>query len=404
MTLVLESRKMTAFRPSATVRMAQLARTMRGKGKDIISLASGESDFDTPVHVRDAAKEAIDIGHTRYTAVDGIPELKEAICRKFKRENGLTFTPSQINVSPGGKAVIFNALCATLDNDDEVIVPAPYWVSYPDMVLLAGGRPVVVPTLETNGFKLVPAQLEAAIGARTRWLILNSPSNPTGATYSWVELAALADVLLRHPHVMVLCDDIYEHLIFDDRAFATLAEVEPWLAERVLTVNGVSKSHAMTGWRIGFAGGPERLVSMMAKVMGQTTSNPCSISQWAALAALDGPGDFLDESRHIFEGRRDLVVRMLNEASGLHCGRPDGAFYAFASCAGQIGRISPGGVVMQSDEDFALELLSATGVALVHGSAFGMSPYVRLSFAAATSELDEACLRIQRFCAATRPI
>jgi aspartate aminotransferase len=346
--------------------------------------------------------KAIRDGKTKYTAVDGIPELKEAICAKFARENGLTYKPSQINVSPGGKPVIWNAFLATLNPGDEVVVPTPYWVSYWDIVLLAGGEPRAVMTSAEQGFKVTPEQLEAAITPKTRWLILNSPSNPSGAAYTKAELRALADVLLKHPHVWILTDDMYEHLVFDDFQFWTIAQVEPALYERTLTMNGVSKAYAMTGWRIGYAGGPEPLIKLMAKVMSQTTSNPSSISQWAAVEALNGPQDFIKPNQKLFQERRDLVVSMLNQASGIRCPTPEGAFYVYPSVAGLLGKIAPSGKVIETDEDFAVELLQTEGVSVVFGAAFGLSPHFRISYATANAVLEDAGHRIQRFCAALK--
>ncbi|MGI8839646.1 MAG: pyridoxal phosphate-dependent aminotransferase [Caulobacteraceae bacterium] len=397
-----QSATLSRVKASATAAAAAQARALKAAGRDIIALDAGEPDLDTPDTIKQAAVEAIWVGKTKYTDVDGIPELKAAVCAKFARENGLSYTPAQINVSPGGKAVIYNALVASLNGGDEVIVPAPYWVSYPDMVLLAGGTPVFVPTAAERGFKMAPADLEAAIGPRTRWLILNSPSNPTGAAYTRGELAALGEVLARHPQVWVLTDDMYEHLVFGGFAFSTIAAAAPGLYERTLTMNGVSKAYAMTGWRIGYAGGPEPLIAAMRKVMSQTTSNPASISQWAAVEALNGPQSFIAPNARLFEERRDLVVSMLNQASGLSCPTPQGAFYVFPSCAGAIGKRAPSGRVIAGDEDFAAELLDAEGVSVVFGQAFGLSPFFRVSYAAATDLLEEACGRIQRFCAALR--
>jgi aspartate aminotransferase len=395
----LESAALKRIKPSATLAISAKARALTREGRDIIGLAAGEPDFDTPENVKDAAIRAIHAGKTKYTDPDGMPELKEAICAKFARENGLTYTPSQVHVAPGGKPVIYNALLATLSAGDEVIIPAPYWVSYPDMVLLAGGEPVAVETTLEQGFKMSPAALEAAITPRTKWLILNSPSNPTGAAYSRAELAALGEVLKRHPQVWVLADDIYEHLIYGDFEFTTIAQVCPELYDRTLTMNGVSKAYAMTGWRIGYAAGPEALIKLMGKVISQTTSNPSSIAQWASVEALNGPQDFIPERRKVFEGRRDLVVSMLNQATGLRCPTPDGAFYVYPSCAGLIGKKTPGGKVIATDEDFAVALLEAEGVAVVHGTAFGLAPFFRISYATSTEALEDACSRIQRFCA-----
>ena len=398
----LESAALARVKPSATLAADQKGRELKAQGRDIISLAAGEPDFDTPDNIKDAAIRAIRDGKTKYTNVDGIPELKEAIVAKFARENGLTYKPSQVNVSPGGKPVIYNAMVATLNPGDEVVIPAPYWVSYPDMVLLAGGAPKAVLTTAETGFKMQPEQLEAAITPRTRWLLLNSPSNPSGAAYSKAELRALADVLLRHPQVWILTDDMYEHLVFDGFEFWTIAQVEPALQERTLTMNGVSKAYAMTGWRIGYAAGPEPLIKLMAKVMSQTTSNPASISQWAAMEALNGPQDFIARNAKLFEDRRDLVVSMLNQARGLRCPTPQGAFYVYPSVAELIGKTAPSGKVIGSDQDFAVELLETEGVSVVFGAAFGLSPFFRISYATANAVLEDACTRIQRFCAAVK--
>lgn len=386
-------------KPSPTLAVTQKARELKARGFDIISLGAGEPDFDTPDHVKEAAIAAIRRGETKYTAVDGIPELKEAVAAKFRRDNALTYKTSQISVAPGGKAIIFNALLATLNPGDEVVIPAPYWVSYPDMALIAGGEPVFVNTRAEDGFLLRPEDLERAITPRTRWLILNSPSNPTGAAYDRETLKGLAEVLLLHPQVMILTDDMYEHIVYDGFEFATIAAVEPALYARTLTVNGASKAYAMTGWRIGYAGGPEALIKAMAKVMSQSTSNPCSISQWASVAALNGDHGFLAERNAAFRDRRDMVVAMLNEANGLACATPQGAFYVYPSCAGAIGKRAPSGKRIENDEDFAAELLADEAVAVVFGAAFGLSPFFRISYAAAKSELEEACRRIQRFCA-----
>jgi aspartate aminotransferase len=398
----LESATLSRVKPSATMATDQKARELKAQGRDIISLGAGEPDFDTPENIKEAAIRAIRGGKTKYTTVDGIPELKEAIAAKFARENGLSYKPSQVNVSPGGKPVIFNAMMATLNPGDEVIVPTPYWVSYPDMVLLAGGTPVFAPTTAASGFKLKPAELEAVITPRTRWLILNSPSNPSGAAYTKDELKALAEVLLRHPQVWILTDDMYEHLMFDDMKFWTIAQVEPALYERTLTMNGVSKAYAMTGWRIGYAAGPEPLIKLMAKVMSQSTSNPCSVSQYAAVEALSGTQDFIKPNAALFQKRRDLVVSMLNQASGLVCPTPEGAFYVYPSCEALIGRTAPSGRVIGSDKDFANELLETEGVAVVFGEAFGLSPFFRISYATSEKVLEDACGRIQRFCASVK--
>lgn len=392
------SDSLNRIQPSATIAISTKAMTLKAEGRDVIGLAAGEPDFDTPQNIKDAAIKAIQAGKTKYTAVDGIPELKKAICDKFKRENGLDYKPSQVSVGTGGKQVLFNALMATVNPCDEVIVPAPYWVSYPDIVMLAGGTPVFVEGKLENGFKLQAADLEKAITPKTKWLILNSPSNPSGAAYSRAELKALTDVLVKHPHVWVLTDDMYEHLVYDDFAFTTPAQVEPRLYDRTLTMNGVSKSYCMTGWRIGYGAGPEQLIKAMAKLQSQSTSNPSSIAQWAAVEALNGPQDFIGENNKVFKQRRDLVVSMLNQAKGLSCPTPEGAFYVYPSCQGVIGKTAPSGNVIKTDEDFVTELLAAEGVAAVHGAAFGMSPFFRISYATATSVLEDACKRIQRFC------
>lgn len=397
----LESQAISRVKASATMTMSRLARDLRSRGRDILSLATGEPDFDTPENIKQAAIRAIQDGKTKYTDVDGIPELKVAICAKFERENGLSYNPSQINVSPGGKPVIFNALAATLSPDDEVIIPVPYWVSYPDMVSLVGGKPVFVNTTADNNFKILPADLKAVITPRTKWLLLNSPSNPSGAAYTRIELRGLAEVLLRHPQVWILTDDIYEHLVFGDFEFATIAQVEPRLYDRTLTMNGVSKAYAMTGWRIGYAAGPEPLIKLMAKVMSQSTSNPSSISQWAAVEALNGTQDVIKPNAKLFERRRDLVVSMLNLAPGLHCPTPEGAFYVYPSCEGLIGKRAPSGNIITNDEVFTFELLESEGVAVVQGSAFGLSPFFRISYATSNDVLEEACARIQRFCSNT---
>ncbi|MGB0853855.1 MAG: pyridoxal phosphate-dependent aminotransferase [Pikeienuella sp.] len=389
---------LSRVKPSPTIAVSTKARELKAAGRDVISLGAGEPDFDTPENIREAAKAAIDAGHTRYTAPDGIPELKEAICAKLKRDNNLTYTPNQISVSTGGKQVLYNALVATLNPGDEVIIPAPYWVSYPDMVLLAGGEPVAVEGPLETGFKITAEQLEAAISPKTKWLIFNSPSNPTGAGYSWDELKELTDVLMRHPHVWVMTDDMYEHLSYDGFTFCTPAEVEPGLMDRTLTVNGVSKAYAMTGWRIGYAGGPEHLIAAMRKVQSQSTSNPSSVSQYAAVEALNGDQSYIPWSLEHFQRRRDLVVSMLNQANGINCPTPDGAFYVYPSIAGCIGKTAPTGKVIETDEDFATELLEAEGVAVVFGGAFGLSPNFRISYATSDAQLEDACQRIQRFC------
>ena len=396
------SATLARVKPSPTIAMTMKAAEMKAAGRDVISLSAGEPDFDTPLHIREAGKRAIDEGKTRYTAVDGIPELKAAIAAKFRRENGLDYAPSQVTVGTGGKQVIYNALMATLNPGDEVIIPAPYWVSYPDMVALAGGTPVVVAAPMQTGYKMTPDQLEAAITPRTKWLIFNSPSNPTGAGYSRGELKALTDVLMRHGHVWVLTDDMYEHIAFDGFTFCTPVEVEPGLTDRTLTMNGVSKAYAMTGWRIGYAAGPKELIAGMAKVQSQSTSNPCSISQWAAVAALDGPQDFLKANAAMFQRRRDLVVAGLNAAEGVTCPVPEGAFYVYPSIAGCLGKTSRGGRRITDDEAFATALLEETGAAVVFGAAFGLSPHFRVSYAASDDLLRDACARIQDFCAGLR--
>ncbi|MEO0390923.1 MAG: pyridoxal phosphate-dependent aminotransferase [Pseudomonadota bacterium] len=386
-------------KPSPTIAVTTKAAELRAAGRDVIGLGAGEPDFDTPQHIKDAAVVAIAMGKTKYTAVDGIPELKQAICGKFKRDNGLDYTPAQVSVSSGGKQVLYNALMATLNTGDEVIIPAPYWVSYPDMVLLAGGTPVIVEAGLETGFKLTPEALEAAITPNTKWFLFNSPSNPTGAGYSWDELKALTDVLLRHPHVWVMTDDMYEHLAYDDFRFCTPAEVAPQLYDRTLTVNGVSKAYAMTGWRIGYAAGPEDLIKAMRKVQSQSTSNPCSISQWAAVEALNGAHEFIAENNAAFVRRRNLVVEMLNAAEGITCPVPEGAFYVYPSIAGLIGKTTPAGTRLETDEDFATALLEEGDVAVVFGAAFGLSPNFRVSYATSDEALTEACTRIQAFCA-----
>jgi len=394
--------RLERIKPSPTIAVTQKARALKAAGRDVIGLGAGEPDFDTPDNIKEAAIAAIRRGDTKYTDVDGTPQLKQAICAKFKRENGLDYAPEQISVGTGGKQVLFNALVSTVNPGDEVIVPAPYWVSYPDIVLLAEGTPISVPCSQNNQFKLLPEDLDAAITSKTKWLILNSPSNPTGAAYSRAELRALADVLLRHPHVWVLTDDIYEHLVYDGFEFCTIAQVEPKLYERTLTMNGVSKAYCMTGWRIGYGGGPAPLVKAMAKLQSQSTTNPSSISQAAAVAALSGPQDFIVEHNRKFRERRDLVVDMLNQAPGLHCHRPEGAFYVYPSCTGVIGKTTPQGKVIATDEDFVTYLLEAEGVAAVHGAAFGLSPFFRISYATSMEALKEACARIQRACKALR--
>jgi aspartate aminotransferase len=393
------SKTLDRVKPSPTISISMKAAELKVAGKDVIALSAGEPDFDTPDNIKEAAKAAIDAGKTKYTAPDGIIELKNAICAKMKRDNNLDYLPSQVSVGTGGKQILYNALMATLNPGDEVIIPAPYWVSYPDMVFLAGGTPVVAEASMQTAYKLTPDQLEAAITPKTKWLIFNSPSNPSGAGYSHAELKELTDVLLRHPHVWVMSDDMYEHLSYDGFQFCTPAEVEPKLYDRTLTVNGVSKAYAMTGWRIGYASGPEKLIAAMRKVQSQSTSNPSSISQWAALEALNGPQDYIEMSRPIFENRRNLVVKMLNEAKGINCPTPEGAFYVYPSIADCIGKTTPSGITINTDEDFATELLSEHGVAVVFGAAFGLSPNFRVSYATSNEALIDACTRIQDFCA-----
>lgn len=396
------AQRLSRIKPSPTIAVSSKARELKAAGRDVIGLGAGEPDFDTPDHIKDAAIEAIRRGETKYTAVDGTPALKQAICDKFKRDNGLDYRPEQVSVGTGGKQVLYNALMASLNPGDEVVIPAPFWVSYPDMTLLAEGVPVAVPCSQNNGFKLRADDLEKAITRKTRWLILNSPSNPTGAAYSWDEMKALTDVLKRHPQVWVMTDDMYEKLVYDGFEFCTPAEVEPELYERTLTVNGVSKAFSMTGWRIGYAAGPADLIKAMAVMQSQSTTNPSSISQAAAVAALNGPQDFLAERNEIFRQRRDLVVARLDRCPGLTCSRPEGAFYVYPSCAGTIGKTAPDGGKIRSDEDFATKLLEAEGVAVVHGAAFGLSPYFRISYATSTDVLEDACDRIERFCLALK--
>ena len=392
--------RLARVKPSPTMAMTALATELQLAGRDIIGLSQGEPDFDTPANIREAAIAAIRRGETRYTVFDGRIELKRAVSLKFKRENGLDYEPSQITVGSGGKQVLFNALVATIDRGDEVVIPAPFWVSYPEMVLLCDGTPVPVPCPHNNGFKMRPEDLDAAITPRTKWLILNSPSNPSGAAYSAADLQGLAEVLLRHEHVWVMTDDMYEHLVYDDFAFKTIAQVEPALFERTLTVNGVSKAYCMTGWRIGYGGGPEQLIKAMGAIQSNSTANPCSISQAAAIEALTGPQDFIPVHNRKFQERRDFVVDMLNRVPGLFCPRPEGAFYVYPSCAGVIGKRTPAGETITNDEDFVRYLLEATGVAVVHGEAFGLSPHFRISYATSTEVLRDACERIDRACRA----
>ena len=392
--------RLDRIKPSPTIAVTNKARELKAAGRDVIGLGAGEPDFDTPEHIKAAAWEAMRAGHTKYTAVNGIPELRRAIAAKFKRENGLDYTPEQITVSCGGKQVLYNAFVATLNAGDEVIIPAPYWVSYPDMALLSEGTPVFLECPAKTGFKLEPAALARAITPKTKWLVLNSPSNPSGAAYTRAELKAICDVLLAHPHVWVMTDDMYEHLVYDDFKFTTPAEVEPRLYERTLTVNGLSKAYCMTGWRVGYAGGPLELIKAMNMVQSQSTSQTSTISQWAGVAALNGPQDFIPKHNKAFQERRDLVVSMLNQAKGIHCHKPEGAFYVYPSCAGAIGRKTPEGQRIGTDEDFVTYLLEAEGVAVVQGSAFGLAPHFRISYATSTAALEEACRRIQRACGA----
>ncbi|MGH1375850.1 MAG: aspartate transaminase [Alphaproteobacteria bacterium] len=392
--------RLSRIKPSPTIAVTNKARELKAAGRDVIGLGAGEPDFDTPEFVKEAACKAIANGETKYTAVDGTPALKDAIIEKFKRDNDLEYTRDQITVGTGGKQVLYNALMASVNPGDEVIIPAPYWVSYPDMVLLAEGTPVCVECSKENDFKLTAEDLEAAITPKTKWLIFNSPSNPTGGTYTREELKSLTDVLVKYPNVYIMTDDMYEHLVYDGFEYSTPAQVEPSLYDRTLTCNGVSKSYAMTGWRIGYAGGPKDLIKAMAKVQSQSTSNPSSVSQAAAVEALNGDQSFLQERNNVFKERRDMVVDMLNAADGIECIKPEGAFYVYPSCAGTIGKTTPDGKVIESDEDFVTYLLETEGVAAVHGAAFGLSPYFRISYATSTENLTEACKRIQRACSA----
>jgi aspartate aminotransferase len=397
--MALLAKYLDRIKPSATIAVTDKARALKLAGRDVIGLGAGEPDFDTPDNIKQAAIKAIQSGKaSKYTAVDGLAELKQAVSRKFKRENNLDYKPSQIIVGTGGKQVLYNALMATINPGDEVIIPAPYWVSYPDMVLLARGEPVAVPTTMEDGFKMRPEALEKAITPKTKWIIFNSPSNPTGAAYTRDELKKVTDVLAKHPHVWVMTDDMYEHLVYDDFKFFSPAEIEPKLYERTLTVNGVSKAYCMTGWRIGYAGGPEPLIKAMAMIQSQSTSNPSAVSQWASVEALEGPQDFIAKHNKIFKERRDLCVSMLNQSRGLKCPTPEGAFYVYPSCAGTIGRTAPSGKKIETDEDFVTELLEAEGVAVVQGTPFGVGPAFRISYATKTEDLEEACRRIQRFC------
>ncbi len=391
--------RLSLIKPSPTIAVSQKAAELKAQGRDVIGLGAGEPDFDTPDTIKAAAKAAIDRGETKYTAVAGTLALRKAICAKFKRENGLDYTPEQITVGCGGKQVIYNALVATISPGDEVIIPAPYWVSYPDITLLVEGKVVPVACSEESGFKLRPQDLEAAITPKTKWLILNSPGNPTGAAYTRAELKAITDVLLRHPHVWVMTDDIYEHIVYDGFEFFTPAQVEPKLYDRTLTINGLSKAYAMTGWRVGYAGGPKALIGAINMIQSQSSTHTSSISQAAGVEALNGPQDFIPKNIAVFKARRDLVVTMLNEARGITCKTPEGAFYVYPSCAGAIGKKTPNGKVIADDGDFVTALLENEGVAVVQGEAFGLSPYFRISYATSTEALTEACKRIQRFCA-----
>ncbi|CDZ25343.1 MULTISPECIES: pyridoxal phosphate-dependent aminotransferase [Neorhizobium] len=390
---------LSRVKPSATIAVSQKARDLKAKGRDVIGLGAGEPDFDTPENIKKAAIDAINRGETKYPPVSGIPQLREAIAKKFKRENNLDYTPAQTIVGTGGKQILFNAFMATLNPGDEVIITAPYWVSYPEMVAICGGTSVIIKASQENNFKVTAADLEKAITPKTKWFLFNSPSNPSGAAYTHDELKALTDVLVKHEHVWVLTDDMYEHLTYGDFKFVSPAEVEPKLYNRTLTMNGVSKAYAMTGWRIGYAAGPLELIKAMDMIQGQQTSGACTIAQWASVEALNGPQDFIPQNKKIFEGRRDLVVSMLNQAKGIVCPSPEGAFYVYPSCAGLIGKTAPSGKVMETDEDFVTELLETEGVAVVHGSAFGLGPNFRISYAASEEQLEEACKRIQRFCA-----
>ena len=400
MTFLADSLK--RIKPSATIAVTDKARALKAAGRNVIGLGAGEPDFDTPDNIKHAAIRAIERGESKYTNIDGIVELKAAIARKFKRENGLHYKPSQITVGAGGKQVLYNAMMVTLNPGDEVIIPAPYWVSYPDIVLLAGATPVIVATTPEQGFKMRPDALEKAITPRAKWLIFNSPSNPTGAAYTRAEVKAITEVLMKHPHVWLLSDDMYEHLVYDDFEFASPAQVEPSLFERTLTLNGMSKAYCMTGWRLGYAGAPELLIKAIATLQSQSTTNPNSIAQWAGVEALDGPQDFIAEHNKVFKERRDLCVSMLNQAKGLNCLKPEGAFYVYPICKGAIGKTAPSGKRIDSDEDFVTELLEAEGVAVVHGTAFGLGPAFRISYATRTADLEEACSRIQRFCGGLR--
>jgi len=393
---------LSRVKPSATIAMTQKARDLKAQGREVISLSVGEPDFDTPDNIKLAAIEAIKRGETKYPPVLGIPPLREAIAQKFKRENGLDYKPSDTIVGTGGKQILYNAFLTTLNKGDEVVIPAPYWVSYPEMVLINGGEPVFVPTTLDKAYKMQPEDLERAITPRTKWVVLNSPSNPSGAAYTRAELKELTDVLMRHPRVWVLTDDMYEHLVYGDFVFTTPAQIEPSLKDRTLTMNGVSKTYAMTGWRIGYGAGPAGLIKAMDLVQGQQTSGACTIAQWASVEALNGTQDFIPVRRRAFEERRDLVVSMLNQAQHVKCPKPEGAFYVYPSVAGAIGKMAPSGRTIETDEDFVMELLDREGVAVVHGGAFGQGPNLRVSYATSLKELEEACKKIQRFTAELR--
>ncbi|MBT4204399.1 pyridoxal phosphate-dependent aminotransferase [Hyphomicrobiales bacterium] len=388
-----------SIKPSPTIAVTQKARELKLQGRNIIGLGAGEPDFDTPDNIKEAAIDAINRGETKYTAVDGIPELKQAIVNKFQRENNIIYNTNQIFVAPGGKAIIFNALMSTLNKGDEVLIPAPYWVSYPDITLLAGGTPIIIETSPLSDYKITAKQLESSITPKTKWLIFNSPSNPSGAAYSREEIKSITDVLLRHKHVWLLTDDIYEHMTYDGFEFSTPVEVEPSLIDRTVTLNGVSKAYSMTGWRIGYCGAPEKIIKPMRAIQSQSTTNPTSISQWASVEALEGTQVLIPQWVKIFKERRDLVVGLLNQAEGINCPLPQGAFYVYPSCDGCIGKITPNGNVIKNDEDFVTNLLDLEGVAVVHGAAFGTSPCFRISYATSTELLEDACTRIIRFCA-----
>ena len=393
------SKNIEKIAPSATVAMTQLARELKNEGKDVISLSAGEPDFDTPNHIKSAAIDAINRGETKYTAVDGIDELKEAIVKKFKRDNDLNFSKENISVAPGGKPIIYNAMIATLNPGDEVIIPSPYWVSYPDIVKLAGGTPVIIETSIEDNFKITDTKLKQSITEHTKWIILNSPSNPTGEVYTQYELESLIDVLKQHPNIYILTDDIYEHLLYDrSKKFITIGQLDDEINTRTLTMNGVSKAYSMTGWRIGYCGGPKTIIDAMRKLQGQSTSNPSSISQWAAVEALNGNQDFLKNWLESFEERRNKVFQMINSAKGLKCLKPKGAFYIYPSCEELIGKKTPEGKVINNDKDFAMNLLETKSISVVHGEAFGLSPYFRISYATSIEKLETACNRIIEFC------